>query len=291
MRKKSILYAESWNVCYRLKKNGSLLDGNKDVFWVVKNTARGWFADPFLFEYNNETYIFAEMYDYVLCRGTIAYAKITPKGVTKWRQVIKESYHLSYPFIFRYNQDIYIIPESSECNELYVYKAVQFPEKWKKVEVIRKNVKFVDTTFFKDGKALTYDISDKERYVLKCIDIHNPSNDETIGTQNILLSRPAGSFVSYEGHYYRPAQVCENDYGEALLFYKCEEIDKKYKEIPIFRVEPKQIVFNRKTRPLTGMHTYNATNKYEVIDIKTTRFNVVDLFFRIINKIKQKLKN
>ena len=34
------------------------------------------------------------------------------------------------------------------------------------------------------------------------------------------------------------------------------------------------------------MHTYNADSEYEIIDIKTRRFNLLNLVFRLFGKIR-----
>jgi hypothetical protein len=44
--------------------------------------------------------------------------------------VLERSYHLSYPFIFRWGSDIFMIPETSDNRTVEVYRAVEFPGKW-----------------------------------------------------------------------------------------------------------------------------------------------------------------
>ena len=96
MKKISILFSESWNVAWRKKGTGSLLHDKKSIFHVIRNPIRYWAADPFLFESKGKHYIFAELYDYVKRRGTIGYYSFDQK---KWISVIKEDYHLSYPYL------------------------------------------------------------------------------------------------------------------------------------------------------------------------------------------------
>jgi hypothetical protein len=35
------------------------------------------------------------------------------------------------------------------------------------------------------------------------------------------------------------------------------------------------------------MHTYNASTHFEVIDIKTRRFNLLNLLFRMLSKLRK----
>ena len=136
---KNRLFAESWNIAIRKSKQGDVLTDLETPFNILKNNISSWCADPFVFTYKEETYIFAEIYDYKLCRGTIGYAILRDGNIGKWNQVIVEDHHLSYPFIFEYDENVYIIPESSQNNTLDVYKAVDFPDKWEKQKTLLKS--------------------------------------------------------------------------------------------------------------------------------------------------------
>ena len=50
----------------------------------------------------------------------------------KWKKIIEEEYHLSYPYIFETKEGIFIMPESGANSDLTVYRAVSFPDKWEK---------------------------------------------------------------------------------------------------------------------------------------------------------------
>ena len=50
---------------------------------------------------------------------------------------------------------------------------------------------------------------------------------------------------------------------------------------------PGQLNFSKKIY-LDGMHTYNASEEYEVIDIKTRRFNILNFMFRLLGKVRRK---
>ena len=49
MLEKSKLFAESWNVAWRKKAPGEILDDLNTEFKVIKNGFRYWAADPFVF--------------------------------------------------------------------------------------------------------------------------------------------------------------------------------------------------------------------------------------------------
>lgn len=291
MFERTALYAESWNVAWRKKGTGSILKDLVTPYEVIKNSFRYWAADPFLFQYGNDIYIFAELYDYIECRGGLGYCKWNGKKFGKWKKIISEEYHLSYPFIFEKNGQIYIMPESGGSGTLYLYKAVDFPNKWEKAGLVRSDVVYGDTSLFDwNGRtyALAYDVQDKAVYKLLLLDIDDSKKDCMINS--VYPSehlRPAGKCFNFEDENYRPAQNCMHDYGEGLVFYKFKiDAEGNYAEEFIQELAPQQLNFTSNIL-LDGMHTYNSTNQFEVIDIKTRRFNILNFLFRIISKFRR----
>lgn len=287
--KKSPLFAESWSVAWRKKSYGSILDDTKTPFNVIKNSLRYWAADPFLFSFKDRIFIFAELYDYVRCRGVLGYCEIINSKPTKWKPVIVEPYHLSFPYIFKKDDEIYIMPESNSAEELYIYRAVHFPDKWEKIKTLRAGVKYADTTFLNNSEgcyALTYEVSDSDKQGLWLLDLENKLNDKLLNFNDMELRRPAGK-IMYDKNI-RCAQNCIGDYGKGLIFYNYSFENGNYCEREILRLSPENILLSKHLY-LDGMHTYNFSEDFEVIDIKTRRFNLFNLFFRFINKIKKVL--
>lgn len=101
MFERTALFAESWNVAWRKINRESILTDKITPFAIIKNSFRYWAADPFLFEYENQFYIFAELYDYIKCRGCLGYCKWDGIKFSGWKKIITEAHHLSYPFILK----------------------------------------------------------------------------------------------------------------------------------------------------------------------------------------------
>lgn len=53
----------------------------------------------------------------------------------------------------------------------------------------------------------------------------------------------------------------------------------------IQHILPESLVFDKKVL-IDGIHTYNANEQYEIIDIKTRRFNLLNLACRFLGKIR-----
>uniref|UniRef100_A0ACD6A4B1 Uncharacterized protein n=1 Tax=Avena sativa TaxID=4498 RepID=A0ACD6A4B1_AVESA len=95
-------------------------------------------ANPFLFLQGDAIYMFFETKNSITSQGDIAAAVSKDAGAT-WQQlgvVLDEEWHLSYPYVFSYNDMIYMIPESSKHGDLRLYHALDFPLTWKLEKVL-----------------------------------------------------------------------------------------------------------------------------------------------------------
>ncbi|CAH2041889.1 unnamed protein product [Thlaspi arvense] len=77
---------------------------------------------------------------HITMQGDIGVARSLDKGVT-WQHIgtaLDEDWHLSYPYVFDYNGQIYMLPEGSAKGELRLYRALNFPLQWTLEKVIMK---------------------------------------------------------------------------------------------------------------------------------------------------------
>lgn len=281
------IFAESWNVAYRIRQEGAPLEHSETPFTVIKNPFRYWAADPFLFEYGDNTYIFAELYDYILRRGVIGYYQLNAKK-SRWIPIIKEKHHLSYPFIYMLDGKIYILPEANESETLYRYRAVHFPDQWVREKPLLNKIRFADTTPLPEYDyqlAMTYDLLDQ---TLKLIDLEQKTVISASFDEE-GIKRPAG----YSAHKLpiRAAQDCREDYGKGIILYRYEIKNRKqYTEKIIRSINPNSVILSDKLF-IDGIHTYNQSRQFEVIDIKTRRFNILNFVMRSYNAISKKIRH
>lgn len=290
MLRNTPLFAESWNIAFRKKPIGEILSDTQTPFCVMKNSFRYWAADPFVVEREGKTYIFAELYDYILRRGVLGYCVMDGDKAGKWKPIIRESYHLSYPCITECDGKLYLMPESGAGEVLAIYEAVAFPDNWENRRVLRGDVQFADTTPLPhaDRKlALTHRVDDPENPQLLLIDMDGQQADVPVMGKVALRSRPAGHVFEKDGQWFRPAQVSADTgtgYGKGLVFCRCKIDDAlRYSEEEIKEIRPEDLKYDKPIY-LDGMHTYNASEHYEVIDIKTRRFNILNFVMRIAGK-------
>lgn len=92
--------------------------------------------------------------------------------------------------------------------------------------------------------------------------------DGTLAAEDNGNVRPAGKLLTYRNKLIRPAQDCTEGYGYALNFYEITELSKDtYGETLLVKIYPESIRSDLGHQP-AGIHTYNANDKYEVIDLK-----------------------
>lgn len=277
------LYSGSWSVAYRKKGDTK--------YCIVNNPSWGYAADPFLVEDNGKVYIFAELFDQREGKASLGYCIINENKCTKWKVILKEKFHMSYPFIFKLKGQWVICPESSGDKAVFLYRCVEFPDKWEKTNPFITDMDCSDTTFLN---------SDGIYYGVTCLFHENPMklllfkyengnvifSDENPITVGGELSRSGGSFFNVGSKTYRVSQDCSCEYGKSLVFTEFEMQWPSFREKVVKRVHFEDLQFDKKVNGI-GIHTYNCSENYETIDIKTRGINLVPRIWRNLYKIQK----
>lgn len=139
---------ESYAIGYRNHEGEDISYRDARKYTLIMPSKTEWYADPFLFEYQGKTYLFAEiMKDENNWRGVLGVCCLSDNE-THFEVVLSESFHLSYPFVFSYKDEIYMMPETYSSNQLRLYKCKNFPNNWELEWILLDAVHFVDTTLF-----------------------------------------------------------------------------------------------------------------------------------------------
>jgi hypothetical protein len=238
------------------------------------------YADPFLFEKDGRTYLFFEDFRYAEDRAVISYCELGADGTPGSPvEVLRCPYHLSYPFVFEHEGEIYMIPETRGNRRVELYRAASFPTTWTAEAVLLNDIHAVDATIQKvDGKFWMFagvsngKYSNSDELCLFFADAlkgpWTPHRNNPV-LSDVQRSRPAGELFYDEGRLIRPSQDCGKAYGYALVFSEVLTLtETEYEERQISRIEPGLIA------GCEGTHTYNRTEQFEVVDRTLPRDSV-----------------
>ena len=238
-------------------------------------------ADPFPVEYNGRVYIFIEQqigYD----NGILGYIELYPDLTNSdFVPVLQKDYHLSYPNVFRMEQNgqeiWYMIPESNQNKTIDLYKAEGFPNEWKHEMTLMRDVEAVDSViFFHGGKWWLFTSIKREGNSINA-DLSAfyaddfPSSAWKPHSRNPLCTDAGGSrmagavfFDEDSGLLKRPAQSCKKEYGEKTYINVITELTpSSYNETRVKTILPERNLHAVCT------HTINFSQNYMLRDIKT----------------------
>ncbi len=197
-------------------------------------------ADPFLFRRGNRFFLFFELMNRQTGQGDIAYAESTDGFRWEYKGIVlDEPFHLSYPYVFRWNNDVYMIPESGEDLSVRLYKAVEFPAKWKFEKILIRGYHFADPSIVHYKGTWWLFVSARENDVLNLYYSDTPYGPWTMHPASPVVkgnkktARPGGKIFLYRGKLYRFAQDCSKGYGMRVYAIEITKITRtEYKERP-----------------------------------------------------------
>ncbi len=209
------------------------------------------YADPFVFAREGRTFLFAEAYPYAAGKGHLVCADVGESAAElHFRTILEKPWHLSYPFVFEWENQIYLSPEGSTHGGVEIYRAAAFPWEWELAHHLLPEWPLVDATFFEhEGRlwlfagAATPGASDwDELYAWHAPALDGPWTPHTLNPikSDCRSARPGGRPLRLGGRLLRPAQRCERHYGEALAWLEIRTLTPdafEEVEIALWRAE------------------------------------------------------
>ncbi len=263
-----LLFAFSPELSLSLRKFQRLLPPS-DRFW----------ADPMVIQRNGRYYIFIEELLYATNRGHIAVIELDRQGIaSKPRPVLERPYHLSYPFLFEYDGELYMIPETAQNRTIELYRCTEFPDRWEHVHDLMQDVLAYDTTLLQhQGRWWMFTTlvevegasSWNELFVFSA---SSPlSREWTAHARNPIVSdcrnaRPAGPLFEYRGALYRPSQNSSRRYGYGFNLCRVDVLTQSdFREQIVARARPDW------APDIIATHTYSRSGDLHVIDAQIRR--------------------
>ncbi|MER8633801.1 formyl transferase [Mesorhizobium opportunistum] len=273
-----------YHLCYNAPhwKVGWRETGGRDLFDLRAHPATGWqvlpddgsrfYADPFPILYQGKVTLFVEDYIHRLGKAIISAVPFGPSGpVGRPEPVLDLPYHLSYPFIFERDGEVWMVPESCANRTVDLYRATAFPGGWVKEATLLSDIVASDATLVEHGGRwwLFATVRDGGGAFSDALHLWSapdfrgpwtphPKNPVLI---DIASARPAGRMVKRGNDLLRPVQDCRRSYGAALGIARIAHLDLTGMEQVVETIlTPGALWSGRK------LHTLNEAGGLEFID-------------------------
>jgi hypothetical protein len=204
----------------------------------VTDVRANFVADPFMVRENDRWYMFFEVLNARDRLGDIGLA--TSDDGLDWQYekiVLDEPFHLSYPYVFKWQNEYYLIPESYQMNSVRLYKAVDFPQKWFFVKTLLDGGDYVDSSifYFKEKWWLLTLMFKSNNLRLFYADeptgVWTEHPQSPVIQSNINIARPGGRVIDFRGKIFRYTQDIEGIYGNQVRAFEVTELTtKSYRE-------------------------------------------------------------
>lgn len=206
----------------------------------VTDVAADFVADPFMLRVNGLWYLFFEVFNAQQQRGEIGLATSPDGLVWHYQQIVlRETFHLSYPYVFQVGEDYFMIPETYENQSIRLYRASQFPNQWEFVAYLLQGQEYVDASivYYQDYWWLFSSLPSSD-----ILQLHfarqltgtwfaHPQSPVIAG--NAQIARPGGRVISYGSHLIRYAQDDATVYGKSVSAFQITELTPStYQEQP-----------------------------------------------------------
>jgi hypothetical protein len=246
------------------------------VRWLAEEPPFAFLADPFGLVRDGRLHVFAEAYDYRTRHGVIDLLEIGPDLAQVGRRtVLREPWHLSYPFVFEGEGATWMIPEAHRSGGCTLYRSTEFPTRWEAAARLELDTPAIDPTVFRHDGLWWIAYSPSGSQAFKQGRLHlahaealtgpwrtHPRNPVRIDRAS---SRPGGTVFVDGGTLVLPVQDCSRTYGGAIRLLR------------ILELSPERFVAEA-GGPMSapagvapycdGLHTLAAAGDVTLIDVK-----------------------
>jgi hypothetical protein len=233
-------HGPQWRVGWRRVVGPDLIDLRRhpEGGWTdLPDDGRRFYADPFAIARDGAVTLFVEEFDYRRGKGVISAVGFDaggPRG--RPEPVLELETHLSYPFVFEADGQVWMIPESHASGTIDLYRATAFPRGWVHEAVLVDGVVAGDATLLRHGgrwwlfatvRAGGGSYSDT-LHLWHAPHFRGPWTPHRCNPVLIDVgsARAAGPVVLRDGALIRPVQDCRGGYGAALGLARILRLDE-----------------------------------------------------------------
>lgn len=276
----SFVIREHWFLAYRIRAGGQRIDDDHvdvpdlEEFHILHPPCGYDWADPFPVARNDRYWIFFEEVRKGNPRAHISVLELTREGkiASGPTTVLERPYHLSYPFLLEQEGELFMVPETAECEAIELYRCVEFPYKWRLETTLIDKVSAVDTTFIKENgcwwlfttlRSRRTGLWEEDLYLYMADDLLGPWTEHPLNPvkSDVRASRSAGTIVRRNGGFVRPAQDCSWRYGYGIKLLMIENLSMTdFHETEVATIVPDR------ARSFEGVHTINQVDHFLTVD-------------------------
>jgi hypothetical protein len=196
-------------------------------------------ADPFMVRQDGLWYMFFEVLNWRANKGEIGLA--TSQDAVAWQYqgiVLAEPFHLSYPYVFEWLGEYYMIPESRQDHSVRLYHGRTFPTGWVCTSSLLSSHDTADTSPFRFDEQWWMFTSSKSDTVslYGAKDLSGPWREHPsspIVRSDRRIARPAGRVLVDGNRIIRYAQNCQPAYGSEVAAFEVTQLTSStYSERP-----------------------------------------------------------
>jgi hypothetical protein len=247
------------------------------LFRVLPSPPGTYQADPCVVLHEGRHFMFMEDYVHAAERGRISVVEFTPDGQPgPIRPVLERPYHLSYPCVFRWNGDWYMVPESMEQGTVELYRATAFPDRWELDRVLLDGVRACDATIHQEGNHWWMFVALADDGNLAIDELHLYRADAPVGPweavpsnpikRDVRGARPAGRLFRAGDRWFRPGQDSALGYGHFIRLFEVKHLGSDgYEEVETGRLGPDP------SGGLERVHTISHAGRVTAIDLWRAR--------------------
>jgi hypothetical protein len=189
-------------------------------------------ADPFMLRVDGLWHMFFEVLNNQNDRGEIGLATSRDGFSWQYKQIVlQEPFHLSYPYLFRWKDDYYMIPETLGANAVRLYRATSFPTGWTLLKDLIPGTHADPSIFRFEEKWWLFTCPAPRQHdtlaLYSAADLtadwtQHPMSPLIIGNRSI--ARPGGRVLLHDGRLIRFAQDCLPIYGKQVRAFEITEL-------------------------------------------------------------------
>ena len=194
----------------------------------VSDVPAAFVADPFMLKVDGRWYMFFEVLNSRSGKGEIGLA-VSHDGLSwDYRQIVlDESFHLSYPYVFAWRGEYYMIPETLQPGAVRLYQGDPFPDRWALKQTLVEG-DFADPSIFRfhDRWWLFACTTPYQHDTLRLYFadrllgpwVEHPRSPIVEG--NARIARPGGRVLVFDDRIVRFTQDCYPTYGSQVRAFE-----------------------------------------------------------------------